>query len=219
MVDKRGLFVVFEGVDGCGKSTQLSKLFEYICSLNKYIDIIKTHEPWKSKEIKRKLKEDKDAYSDALGMAKLYIEDRINHAGEMNSRLENGYFVLCDRYKMSTCAYQWTQGIDLFRLFKMHESSEIIKPEVTYFIDVSAEVAQERRLKRGDKDKFEDWRFQNDLIAHYHNLINRNDSYHLFGKIVEINGRGSIDEVFRRVREAFNPFYNEWLDKENKQNA
>lgn len=216
MISKRGLFVVFEGVDGCGKSTQLSKLVEYVCSLNKYIDIIKTHEPWKSEEIKRKLKEDKDAYSDAWGMAKLYIEDRINHAGEMNSRLEDGYFVLCDRYKMSTCAYQWTQGADLYKLFKMHENREVILPDLTFFIDVSAEIAKGRRVSRGDsREKFDYWNFQRNLVSHYDSLVGRKDCKELFGSVVEINGRGSADEVFGRVKGGFDSIYNGWLDKQN----
>ena len=121
MERKRGMFIVFEGSDGSGKGTQMINLAGHIKDLDKYKDVILTHEPWRSEEIKRKLKEDKEAYSDGIKMAGLYVNDRINHSEEINSRLNEGYFVLCDRYKLSTCAYQWTQGVDLYRLLKMHE--------------------------------------------------------------------------------------------------
>lgn len=212
MEQKRGMFIVFEGIDGCGKSTQMNKLFEYIGEKDKYIDIIKTHEPWRSKEIKKKINEDKEAYSDGFRMARLFVEEsRIPHSVEIEVRLSGGYFVLCDRYKMSTCAYQWTQGVELFKLFKLHENPSIIHPDLTLFIDVSAEIAQERRDKRSaKKEKFEEWKFQKDLIAHYNSLISRADCSNLFGKVVEINGRGSVEEVFERVKGVFDPLYEKW---------
>ena len=175
------------------------------------LDIIKTHEPWKSAEIKRNLEENKEAYSSGLKMAKLYVEDRINHSLEIKQMLDDGYFVFCDRYKMSTCAYQWTQGIDLYRLFKMHQDDRILTPDLTLFIDVSAEIAQERRANRNsEKEKFEDWKFQKDLINHYNSLIDRKDCREIFGLVSVVNGRGSIEEAARRVKNEFMPVYDVW---------
>ena len=214
MQDKRGLFVIFEGIDGSGKNTQLIKLIEYIEKLDKYQDIIKTREPWKSGEIKNRLAQDKDAYSDSYGMARLYIEDRIAHSREIKARLDEGYFVLCERYKMSTCAYQWMQGASLYKLFKLHECQDILIPDLTFFIDVSAEIAQKRRIARGvEKEKFEDWKFQKDLVSHYNSLIDRSDCENLFGEVISINGRGPIDEVSERVKKAFDQFYLNWKNQ------
>ena len=216
MENKMGMFIVFEGIDGSGKGTQLINSADYIKSIDKYRDIILTHEPWKSAEIKRKLKEDKDSYSDAHGMARLYIEDRVAHSEQINARLNEGYFVLCDRYKMSTCAYQWTQGVNLYKLFKLHEDSEIITPDLTLFIDIPAEIAQKRRIARGgEKEKFEDWKFQKDLVSHYSSLINRDDCYELFGNIAVMNGRGDANEVFKRVKGVFDSAYSKWIDEQN----
>lgn len=216
MSEKRGLFVVFEGIDGSGKETQMMRLAEYVRNRNKYQDVIITHEPWKSAEIKKKLKEDKEAYSDGLKMAALYVNDRIKHSLEIEPQLQRGYFVLCDRYKMSTCAYQWTQGVDLFRLLKIHEDEKIILPDLTLFVDVSAEIAQSRRLKRSyTKEKFEEWKFQNDLVSHYRHLAGRVDCKDLFGAVAEINGRDNPDEVFERVKKAFDPVYENWIKAEN----
>lgn len=215
MKEKRGLFIVFEGIDGCGKGTQLDELFRHIKERDKYQDIIATHEPWKRKEIKEKLSRDRDAYSDGVDMARLYVEDRIAHSLEIDERLDSGYFVLCDRYKMSTCAYQWTQGVDLFKLFKLHDTSEILTPDLTVFIDLSAELAQERRMRRGGiAEKFEDFKFQKNLMSYYHNLVNRPDAKSLFGRIESVNGRGEISEVFERVKNVFEPVYSNWRDNQ-----
>ncbi len=215
MEQKKGMFIIFEGVDGSGKSTQLIELIKRIENLDKYQDIVKTHEPWKSKEIKKKLAEDKDAYSDGIKMARLYIDDRINHSEEIDEFLSKGYFVLCDRFKLSTCAYQWTQGVDLYKLLKMHEYNKIITPDLNIFIDVPVEDAIERLSKRGVKEKFEDWKFQRNLASYYKSLISREDAKNLFGDVAEINGRGSVDEVAERVRNVFDPFYNSWKERKH----
>ncbi len=215
-MSKRGMFVVFEGIDASGKGTQLNKLIEYIGELDKYQDVVKTHEPWKSREIKDKLKKDKDAYSDGIKMAELYVNDRIRHSEEIDELLNRGYFVLCDRYKLSTCAYQWTQGVELYKLLKMHEDSRISTPNLNIFLDISAEISLERISKRGDREKFEDWNFQKNLIAYYHSLISRDDAKSLFGEIVSVDGRASKDFVADDIQEKFDLFYEKWKNAEQK---
>ena len=213
MGDKRGLFIVFEGLDGAGTSTQLIKLLEHLERKNKYQDVLRTHEPWKSSEIKRRLEEEKDAYSDAEGIAKLFVEDRILHSRDLISpNLEKEVCVLCDRYLMSTCAYQLTQGVDLNKLILMHRDEEILVPDLTFFVDVSADVAQQR-LHNQKKEKFEEWNFQRRLIDSYHYLINEvNKKDYLFGDIVKINGRGCVEEVAEEIRKKFEPVYDRWRD-------
>lgn len=212
-MSERGMFVVFEGIDGCGKGTQIIKLAEHIMRVDKYQDVVITHEPWKNSEIKKRLVEDKDAYSDGFAMARLYVGDRIEHSDEISRRLEDGYIVLCDRYKMSTCAYQWTQGVDLYKLLKLHDSGIILIPDLTIFIDTSLAEAQKRRQRRdSEKEKFEEWNFQKDLLAHYNSLINREDSLQLFGIVERVNGSGEIDEVAERVAEKFDRHYRIWKE-------
>jgi len=132
---KRERFIVFEGIDGAGTSTQLIESVRYLESLDKYQDVLRTHEPWKSGEIKRKLAEDRDAYSDGLKMAELYVQDRIQHTKELvQPILDKGVFVLSDRYSMSTCAYQSTQRVDLNELIKMHDLSRVLVPDITFLL-------------------------------------------------------------------------------------
>lgn len=214
MGNKKGMFVVFEGIDGAGTSTQLIKLIEHLEVKNKYQDVLRTHEPWESGEIKQKLREDKEAYSDGEKMAELFVSDRISHSINLIlPDLEKKVFVLCDRYSMSTCAYQWAQGVDFEKLLNMHKDYRILIPDITFFLDVSVEIAQQRIARRDKKEKFEDWDFQRKVYDSYHALVKMaNENEYLFGKIDKINGRGSIDEVAERVKNAFEPVYEEWKD-------
>ena len=211
---KRGMFIVFEGIDGSGKSTQLFRLMEHLESRNKYHDFLRTHEPWDNEEINKKLAEDKDAYSDADKMAELFVHDRIVHSNVIVSpNLEKKVFVLCDRYSMSTCAYQWAQGVDLNKLIEMHKDYSILTPDITFFLDVSVEIAQQRIAKRagGLKEKFEDWEFQKKVLDSYHAIIKMaHEKEYLFGKVKKINGRGFVEKVAERIKDAFEPVYEEW---------
>jgi len=216
MAEKRGLFIVFEGIDGCGKSTQLWQLAQNIERRDKYLDIVRTHEPWNNKEIKRRLKEDKDAYSGALEMARLFVdESRVPHTQQLiRPRLEEGYMVLCDRYSMSTCAYQWAQGASLDELISMHRYNVILTPDITFLVDVPVSVCIERRKKRGDPpEKFDSPDFAERLRETYLSLAEKAKKgfdHWLFGNVEVINGNHSIGDVACIINESFQQLYNKW---------
>ena len=111
-------FFVFEGIDGCGKTTQIGKLSERIRASNKYQDILLTREPtWRDKLIRKALEEDSDPYSSAVAMSHQFIGDRAIHWTEqIKHSLEQEVFVICDRFSLSTCAYQSAQGVPLEEL-------------------------------------------------------------------------------------------------------
>lgn len=210
---KRGLFINFEGIDGSGTSTQVHCLEERIENLDKYQDVLRTHEPWKNKDIKRKLKEDAEAYSGGLEMAELYVEDRTNHTRELiRPNLEAGVFVLNSRYKMSTCAYQWTQKVPIWKLLQMHENRGLITPDLTFFLDVTPEVAEERIRKRGTgQEKFEKSQsFREKLIKSYHALIKISEvEKDIFGKVVKIDATRKIQDVAEDIYKKFLEVYEE----------
>jgi dTMP kinase len=211
MENKKGMFVVFEGIDNAGTSTQLIELVKHIENKDKYQDVYRTHEPWKDLELKKRLEKEKDAYSNPNKMAELFVGSRIRHSEYIRKRLEEGVFVICDRYKPSTCAYQWTQGVELYKLLKMHEGVGILTPEVTFFVDTPLAEAQRRREETGlEREKFEEWNFQKELLAHYKSLFTRKDAIDLFGNVETINGSGSINEVANRISKKFDRFYSEW---------
>jgi len=213
MKQKRGLFIIFEGIDASGKNFQLHNLEKKIEGLNKWQDVLRTHEPWKSAEIKKKLETEKDVYSSAEEDAELYVEDRVRHTQRLiRPNLEVGVVVLCSRYTLSTCAYQWAQGLSLPKLLKMHEHRGILIPDITFFLDVSPEVASERRTSRaGSLEKFElNPIFIDKLVNAYKSLIHMSEvDETLFGRIFVVDGnreRETVsDDIYREFARIYNP--------------
>jgi len=153
---ERRKFIVFEGIDGCGKGTQFKLFHNFLWDLSKFNHIVATREPYKSKEIREIMAEDKDAYSRPEECAGLFIKDRFMHAEEViQPALEKGLVVLSDRYKYSTIAYQSTQGMPIKWLIHHHKGLPV--PDLVYLIDVPVEVAAERMKaqKDGREKKFE----------------------------------------------------------------
>jgi len=214
MQKKEGLLIVFEGIDGAGTSTQVHELAKYIENLDKYQDILKTHEPWKNSDIKIRLKEDKDAYSNPEELAELFVTDRAEHTRLLiKPNLRAGVVILNDRYTMSTCCYQWCQGVQLEELIDMHKDRGILVPDLTFYIAISRETAQKRLKNRGAvPEKFEnDPDFIDKLINAYDALTRMSkigDS--IFGRVVTINGKQSIEAVTEDIQKIFEPLYNRW---------
>lgn len=206
----KGLFIVFEGIDGSGTSTHVHRLEERIEALNKYQDVLRTHEPWRSAEIKRKLEEDKDVYSNASETAELFVEDRAKHTQRLiRPNVAAGVVVLDSRYKMSTCAYQWTQGMHLSELLSMHDNRGLLTPDLTFFIDVPFDVARKRVEARGKKELFEhNLNFVKQLISTYHTLAFMSEvDERIFGKVVRINGDKEIETVADNIYQEFLKIY------------
>lgn len=214
---KKGLFIVFEGIDGSGTSTQIINFARHLKELSKYLDVLLTREPWKSEEINRRLAQDRDAYSGAREMAALYIDDRESHTEQLiKPVIDQGCIVLSDRYSMSTCAYQSTQGMDLDELLRMHRGRGILKPDLTFFLRVSLEEAIRRIKLRGNPtEKFErDVYFIRKLISRYEHLVSLNlESAELFGQIEVIDGEQSVEKVFEEIKRRFSPFYESWAKR------
>jgi dTMP kinase len=214
---KRGLFFVIEGIDGSGTSTHIHRLTERIEEIDKYQDVLRTHEPWKNKEIKTKLQQDRDAYSDPLEMTDLYIDDRAKHTYRLiRPNLEAGAIILNSRYKMSTCSYQWAQGIPLFKLLEMHEHRGILTPDLTFFLDIPIEVSDERIRNRGQpQEKFEgNPEFVDRLTSAYKALVHMSEvDPRIFGRVVRIDGNREIEDVAEDIFSEFKIFYNSWISK------
>lgn len=204
---KKGLFITFEGIDGCGKSTQAKTLHNYIFSLSKYNHCVLTREPYQDEEIRKKLKLHEDPYTQARELAEMFVADRRRHLLELViPNLRQGLHVISDRYSLSTLAYQQTQGMLLSELLKMHEGLSI--PDLTFIVDVPVDVAIKRMKKdrgRKEEQKFEkNIEFIEKLRANYLGLTRV--KHH---NIAVIDGRKKPQEVFeKQIKPAFDNLYN-----------
>lgn len=120
--NKIGKFITIDGVDGCGKGTQLELLTNYLFKNNKKNSVFLTREPFSAEKIRQLLKKNTaDPKDNAETLMNLFIEDRCVHAKIIENLLKHNVYVVCDRYKYSTLAYQQAQGIFLQKLLKIHE--------------------------------------------------------------------------------------------------
>jgi len=145
-----GLFIVFEGITGSGKKTQIRLLEEKLKEAGKEVVILSF--PDFEGEIAR-LTRRRDFNNYALSL--LYAADRSLSQERIKSLLEKGVIVLCDRYSYSNFAYQTTNDIPSDWLIEIEKFS--IKPDLVFFIDIPIEMSIKRleQLSIGDFTKKE----------------------------------------------------------------
>ena len=150
-------------------------------------------------------------------MAELYIEDRTRHTRQIirPALEEQGIVILCKRYKMSTCAYQWAQGVPLHDLLSMHNHRGLLVPDLTFYLDIPRKVAERRIERRKKTEKFEkDPRFTEKLIKAYNALLGLSEADpRIFGKVVRIDGNRRIQQVSEDIFSEFLPLYNSWISR------
>jgi len=151
---KKGLFIVFEGIDCCGKSTQIKLLYDKLRKENK--SVVLTKEPGGSpnfgKEIREILLTKKlDPHTELF----LFEADRLDHSKNViEPELENANIVLCDRSIESTYAYQGAKGVPKRLITELNNIARPIKPDLTFIIKVPLEVCLQR-IKEKTPDVFE----------------------------------------------------------------
>lgn len=166
MYKKKPFFIVFEGVEGCGKSYQSKKLFNKLKT--KKVDTILTREPGgtKSSELIRNLilkdyftkdnKEKFDKYTDTL----LYLAARNEHIkNKIKPALKKKIIVICDRFTDSTLAYQvYGKKINIKFINDIHKFIlDGIKPDLTFILKVSPDASRKRLKKRKSKNRYDNF--------------------------------------------------------------
>ena len=149
------MFITFEGIDGCGKSTQARLLFEL---LNKEGGAVLTREPggWEGGGTLRDIVLSGDLrhpWSELF----LFMLDRTEHAARVIApAISEGLHVVCERYHDSTLAYQvWGRGMPFEPLREMAKLAALPEPDVTRFFKIEPALALSRVGKRGKPDSFE----------------------------------------------------------------
>jgi dTMP kinase len=194
---ERGKFIVFEGIDGSGKGTQISLSASYIFNKNKEYDIFLTREPTRDfKEIRERMAKAISVADSPEWYSEMFVLDRKNHLKKyIQPSLKRGTHVILDRYKLSTLTYQSLQGVNLFQLIEMHD--EMLIPDLTLILDCPVEVAFERRKNGGATDMFDrDFQFQINLRQKYLDLA---DILH-DENIIVINSSEGVDNTFNLIK-------------------
>ena len=166
MYKKKPFFIVFEGVEGCGKSFQSKKLLNNL--KKKRIPALLTREPGgtQSAELIRNLilkdyfnhdsKEKFDKYTDTL----LYLAARNEHIkNKIDPALKKKSVVICDRFTDSTLAYQvYGKNVNINFINNIHKFIlGKIKPNLTFVIKVSTETSKKRLKKRKTKNRYDNF--------------------------------------------------------------
>ena len=178
----RGLFVVFEGIDGSGKSTVAHGVFDAL-SREMPGRVVLTSEPtdsWLGECVRRANSEGTDEFAEAL----LFMADRAQHGQQIKAWLEQGMIVLSDRYFSSTLAYQGAllkhqMGGTKTALEWLKEVNRpiVVAPDLTLLLTVKVNVAVERLASRSSKTKFEDLDYLRDVDLIYRSLAMEDPSF------------------------------------------
>lgn len=190
-------FLTFEGIEGCGKSTQAARLAEHLRGQGRKVVI--TREPGGTDvtvEIRRILADPKSRL-DPTAELMLFLADRAQHvATVIRPALDEGAVVICDRYCDSTLAYQgYGRGHDLSWLEELNRrASHGVVPTLTLWIDCAVEVGLGRAQRRaggpGDRFEIEPLEFHGRIRRGFTELAARFPE-----RIVRIEGDRAEDDV------------------------
>jgi dTMP kinase len=152
---QKGKFITFEGIDGCGKTTQLAIIADWLWSsglLPEGTHVVETREPGCLSQVRSLLKDPATALTPRAELL-LMMADRAQHVEtDIRPELERGNWVLCDRFYTSTMAYQgWgrTQGWQAVK--QAHElACGLFYPDFEIYFDVPADEAA-LRIERRNK--------------------------------------------------------------------
>ena len=192
-----GKFVVFEGIDGCGKSTALEALYDFIW--NETTDSIRVGtEPtsYESGELVRKALGGNLEGISSETLLGMFLADRAIHQKEISIANVRGSWYLCDRYIYSNMVYNAKDDDDMKRIEKLN--SKFIKPDVVFYIDTPVETCLDRIARRnGKKEIFENKEKLTEVKRRYDMIA---DS----GKMIRIDGTLSERNVLEEILKILN---------------
>ena len=184
-----GVLITFEGIEGSGKSTLIASLASDL--RNRTIDIHVTREPGGTplgERVRALFLLDPDVTIDPLAEALLINSSRAQLVGDVIvPALRAGTVVLCDRFFDATIAYQgFGRGLDIEMLLELSlTATRRIAPDLTFLLDIPAELSRERLRARGvaaDRLERESLEFHDRVRRGYLQLAER------FGRIVVLDG-------------------------------
>jgi dTMP kinase len=210
----KGKLIVFEGVEGCGKTSQIQLTQEWLQSFQ--TSVVVTRQPGGTElgSYLRKLllETGSDSIVDKTELL-LYAADRSQHVEQViKPSLRDGAFVLCDRYTHSTIAYQgWGRGLDINLIHQLNTiATSGLESDLTLWFDVDVEIGLAR--KRGGGDIFD--RIEKETID-FHRRVQQGythlaDSYP--EQIVRVDASLSQEAVQQKIQTILTARLEAWID-------
>lgn len=204
----KGKFIVFEGIDGSGKTTQIKKVSRRLKASG--LKVYSTFEPTDGPigSLIRKMLAGKVS-TDQRTIASLFAADRTDHlvnkVSGIRHKVDQGEIVLCDRYYFSSYAYH-AQYIDMEWVIHANSlNAEILRPDMTIFIDVDPDICFERiKNSRSNFEMYEKIDIMKKVRANYFKAF---DVLSSLEKIVIIDGNSSMemleDAILNEVKKVF----------------
>ncbi|MBN1496484.1 MAG: dTMP kinase [Spirochaetes bacterium] len=197
ILNRGPLFIVFEGIDGSGKSTQCDLLYRHASSMG--IPAVRLAEPtggaW-GKRIRAMLKE--QAMAPAEEQLRLFLLDRQEDVEKnIMPALKENRVVVMDRYYYSNAAYQGAAGIPPERIIAENRAMSFPEPDRVYYIDIPVDTALRRVSGRSGKGT--------EVFEKEHFLQKVRDIFLAFsdGRFMIVDGTKTIEEVFADIKRDF----------------
>lgn len=194
---KKGLFVTFEGIDGCGKTTQIELLKDYFEKNGK--TVILTREPG-AKGLGTKLREillNYDGDVSPTCESFLFLADRAQNVDTIVApAVKEGKIVLCDRHTDSTVAYQgYGRGLDIKRINMLNSlATGGRKPDLTFIFDIDIDTSMSRVGKQKDRMESSGIEFFKKVREGYIDIAKSEPD-----RVKLIDGTKSIEDIHQQV--------------------
>lgn len=195
MKKRKGLFITFEGIDGCGKSTQAKKTYSVLKKSGYPVVFIREPGGTPVSEKIRKILLDRRVDINALGELYLYQAARANLTEKkIIPALDKNQIVICDRFFDSTTAYQgYGRKLDLNLIEKLNKSASFGRnPDMTFILDVDYETSLKRRNGKPDRLEKEKKAFFNRVRKGFIDISKKR-------RVILLDGRDDINIIFRHI--------------------
>ncbi len=209
----RGKLIVFEGVEGGGKTTQMQRIQVWLQGLTD-APVVMTREPGGTllgQELRRLLLEyqGEEPIQDRAELL-MYAADRAQHVeGFLKPLLYQGTLILCDRYTDSTIAYQgYGRGLDLSLIEQLNQiATQGLESDLTLWLDVDVELGLARTRNRGKIDRMEqaNLEFHQRVQQGFQRLAKTDPE-----RIITIDGTLNVDQVTEKIQLILSQKLAEW---------
>mgnify|MGYP001157801971 CR=1 FL=1 len=199
------LFITFEGIEGCGKTTQIGLLTSFLKSLHR--PFLLTREPGGTgvgEQIRQILLSSENVGIEPMAELYLYAAARVQHLRQVISpALREGKIVICDRFADATLAYQgYGRGMDLAWIEEIHaRTMGNVKPDLTFLLDLPVEEGLRRALKRMENHSVKEDRFEKEALDFHRRvregylILARNEPR----RIIVLNGTKEEKTLHREI--------------------